>query len=154
MTPSDRIIDFIKHQEGCRLTSYQDSKKVWTIAYGATRYRSGDKVGPGETVSIEQALDLLNWQVTLKALAVTTLLGGYRVNQHQFDAMVSFAYNEGVSALENSTLLRKVKLNPNDPTIQQEFAKWNKIRVNGVFVILQGLTNRRLAEWEIYNTKA
>jgi lysozyme len=154
MTPSDSIIDFIKHQEGCRLTSYPDSGGRYTIGYGSIMYRNGDRVKQGQTISIEQAIDLLHWQVTLKAVAVNALLGGYRVNQNQFDALCSFAYNEGVSALENSTLLRKVKLNPNDPTIKDEFLKWCKIRVNGTFVILQGLTNRRLAEWEIYNTKS
>jgi GH24 family phage-related lysozyme (muramidase) len=59
-----------------------------------------------------------------------------------------------VGALENSTLLRKVKLKPSDPTIKDEFAKWTKAKVNGTYVILQGLADRRMAEWEIYNSKA
>jgi lysozyme len=154
MIPSDKIIDFIKHQEGCRLTSYKDAAGVYTIGYGTIMYRNGDRVKAGQTITMEQALGLLHWQVTLKALAVNKLLGNYRVTQSQFDALTSFAYNEGVGALENSTLLRKVKLKPSDPTIKDEFAKWTKAKVNGTYVILQGLADRRMAEWEIYNSKA
>jgi hypothetical protein len=44
-------------------------------------YRNGDRVKAGQTITMEQALDLLHWQVTLKALAVNKLLGNYRVTQ-------------------------------------------------------------------------
>ena len=68
------------------------------------------------------------------------------ISQGQFDALVSFAYNVGLNALRNSTLIKKVNKNPSDPSIAKEFLKWNK--VNGK--ALQGLTRRREAEAKLY----
>ena len=70
------------------------------------------------------------------------------INQNQFDALCAFAYNVGINALKNSTLLKKVNKNPNDPTIRAEFLKWNK--ANGR--ALKGLTNRRIAEADLYES--
>jgi lysozyme len=50
--------------------------------------------------------------------------------------------------LKSSTLLKKVNANPNDPTIAAEFLKWNK--ANGR--ALKGLTNRRIAEADLYES--
>lgn len=68
------------------------------------------------------------------------------VNQNQFNALVSFAYNLGIGNLRASTLLKKVNSNPNDPTIRAEFLKWDKAAGR----ILAGLTRRRKAEAEMY----
>jgi len=70
------------------------------------------------------------------------------INQNQFDALCAFAYNVGVNALKNSTLLKKVNNNPQDVTIRNEFLKWNK--ANGR--ALKGLTNRRIAEADLYES--
>jgi lysozyme len=70
------------------------------------------------------------------------------INQNQFDALVAFAYNVGVNALKGSTLLKKVNKNPQDVTIRNEFLKWNK--ANGR--ALKGLTNRRIAEADLYES--
>jgi len=70
------------------------------------------------------------------------------INQNQFDALVSLAYNIGVGNLQKSTLLKKVNANPNDPAIRAEFLKWNK--ANGK--ALNGLTNRRIAEADLYES--
>jgi lysozyme len=68
------------------------------------------------------------------------------ISQNQFDALASFAYNCGPRNLKSSTLLKKVNLNPNDPTIRAEFMKWNK----GGGKVLAGLTKRRQAEADLY----
>jgi lysozyme len=70
------------------------------------------------------------------------------INQNQFDALCAFAYNVGINALKNSTLLKKVNKNPQDVTIRNEFLKWNK--ANGR--ALNGLTNRRIAEADLYES--
>jgi lysozyme len=70
------------------------------------------------------------------------------ITQNQFDALVSFCYNVGPSNLKSSTLLKKVNLNPNDPTIKNEFLKWNR----GGGKVLDGLTRRRQAEADLYFT--
>jgi lysozyme len=54
----------------------------------------------------------------------------------------------GVNALKNSTLLKKVNKNPQDVTIRNEFLKWNKAAGK----VLKGLTNRRIAEADLYES--
>jgi lysozyme len=60
--------------------------------------------------------------------------------------VTSFAYNVGVGALGDSTLLKKLKVNPNDPAIRDEFMKW--VYAGGV--VLPGLVTRRKAEADLY----
>jgi len=68
------------------------------------------------------------------------------VTENNFAALVSFTFNVGTGNLKKSTLLKKVNLNPNDPTIRSEFMKWNK----GAGKVLAGLTKRRQAEADLY----
>jgi lysozyme len=141
MKPSQNCIDLVKKFEGCKLTSYKCPAGVNTIGYGHTE---GVKLGTIITqVEAERLLmnDLLNVANSVTKLAKN-------VTQNQFDSLVSFAYNCGVGALTYSTLLKKVNANSNDLNIKLEFAKWNK--VNGKPLL--GLTKRRLAEWQLYNS--
>ena len=63
------------------------------------------------------------------------------VNQDQFDALVSFAFNVGANNLKSSTLLKK--LNAGDfAGAAQEFQRWNKAQGR----VLPGLTRRRACE--------
>ena len=69
-----------------------------------------------------------------------------KLTQNQFNALVSFAFNLGITSLGRSTLLKKVNINPNDPTIANEFAKWNKAGGK----VVNGLTKRRAVEAKLY----
>jgi lysozyme len=71
------------------------------------------------------------------------------LNQNQFNAITSLAYNIGIAGLAKSTLLKKVNINPSDPTIAAEFAKWNKAGGK----VVNGLTKRRAVEAKLYFTK-
>lgn len=149
MNISQKGVDFIKKHEGCRLNSYRDSVGVWTIGYGNTFYTTGINVKKGEKITIEQAEELL--KMTLKDF-VEDVNGLVKapLNQNQFDALVSFAYNVGVGALQNSTLLKKINATASDPAIRNEFAKWNKGRVDGKLKVLPGLSKRRKEEADLY----
>lgn len=148
MKPGKRGIELIKHFEGFFSKSYRCPANVWTIGWGTIRYKNGKRVLAGETITKEEAEEELMFEVEHKSKFIKAV-----VNQNQFDALVSFAYNVGQGALENSTLYRKVRANPNDPTIRDEFMKWNKARVNGVLTPLKGLTRRRKAEADLYFSK-
>ncbi len=132
--------------EGCRLKAYRCPAGVLTIGYGHT----GPDVKPGMEITAPQAVALFNADIDKFARSVETALAGVPLKQKQFDAVVSLAYNIGLGALKKSTLYRKVKANPDDPTIRAEFMKHVNTRVNGVLKPLPGLVKRRTAESDHY----
>lgn len=141
-----RGYDLIKQYEGYSDRPYLCPAGVPTIGYGNTYYPNGVKVKlTDKQINREYANDLLEFVADKFALDVLKLVKSI-ITQNQLNALTSFAYNLGVTNFKNSTLLKKVNANPNDPTIKEEFLKWNKS--NGK--ILQGLINRRRAESNLY----
>jgi lysozyme len=153
MTISQKGIDLIKFFEGFRSKSYQDIAGIWTIGYGSTMWTDGSKVKSGQIISEPDAMKLLQWEVKNKTAVINSLTEKISLTQNQYDALCSFVYNVGVGGFGKSTMLKKMKLNPNDPTIRAEFLKWNKITKNGVKVESEGLTNRRNKEADLYFSK-
>ena len=143
---SKKGIDLIKKYEGFRSRPYLCPAKVPTIGYGATYYPNGQKVKLSDpAIDEKHATILLEAMLVPYEKAVDSFCRD-DINQNQFDALVSFAYNVGISALKNSTLLKKVNINPKDKTISNEFAKWNK----GGGKVLKGLVLRRNDEAKLY----
>lgn len=138
-------IKLIKTFEGCLLNAYLDSVQVPTIGYGATFYEDGTKVKLGDRITQERANELLEWHIQEFAEGVSNLIK-VDLNENQFSALVSFAFNLGVGNLSKSTLLKKVNDNPNNHMIRTEFLKWNKAGGK----TLNGLTARRNAEAKLY----
>ncbi len=137
--------DLIKSFEGLKLNAYKCSANKETIGYGNTFYEDGTPVKMGDTITKERAeslFELISDSFAAKVKPVVTSA----VNENQFAALVSFAYNCGIGNLKSSTLLRKVNANPNDTTIRAEFLKWNKASGK----VLAGLTRRREAEANLY----
>jgi lysozyme len=141
--------DLIKEFEGLKLKPYLCSASVPTIGYGSTYYENGKKVKLTDApITKERADDLFEIVADDFAKRVVPLIKK-SLTQNQFNSIVSFAFNLGVRALQNSTLLRLVNINPNDANIAKEFLKWNK--AGGV--VVKGLTNRRIKESALYYTK-
>jgi len=138
-------LNLIKKYEGLRLTAYLCPAGVPTIGYGSTRHPNGKKVILGEKLTGEkEATQLLLGTLSPYEDAVNKHLPN--LNQCQFDALVCFAYTVGTGALVKSTLMRKAKANSADPSILDEFLKWNKAGGK----VLTGLTNRRRDEANLY----
>jgi lysozyme len=141
-------ISLIKQFEGFLSKPYKCPAGIPTIGYGATYYPNGLKVTMSDKAITEaQATTMLMNMLRTYEKSVDSFCRD-DINQNQFDALVAFAYNVGVNALKNSTLLKKVNKNPQDVTIRNEFLKWNK--ANGR--ALKGLTNRRIAEANLYES--
>ena len=140
-------IDLMHYFEGCKLEAYQCSAKVWTIGWGNTYYQDKNPVKQGDKITQNQANELFEFVVNEFAVGVEKLLTK-KVNENQFSALVCFAYNVGTGNLAKSTLLKKVNANPNDPSISNEFLRWNKAGGKE----LLGLTRRRTAESKLYFT--
>lgn len=140
--------------EGLSLTPYLCPAKIPTIGYGNCYYPNGKKVTmQDKAITKQEAFEMFKFIADKFAIKVDELVKS-NVNQNQFNALVSFAYNVGIgvnrkgkiSGFMGSTLLKKVNFNPDDLTIKDEFLKWNKAGGKEI----KGLTNRREIESQIY----
>ena len=143
MRISEEGKDLIKLFEGVRLKAYKCSAGVPTIGYGNTYYPNGDKVKMGDVITLEQARDLFDDLIVRYERIVESKLK-VDVKQNEFDALVSHTYNTGGS----STLFKLVNMKADKEKIKNWFTT-KYITANGKR--LQGLVNRRLKEWELYN---
>jgi lysozyme len=145
MNISPLCTDLVKHFEGLYLTAYLCPAGVWTIGYGHTGLKHKDgTVKAGRKITKAQAEELLKHDLSVFAPSVEKLVK-VPLEQHQFDALVSFHFNTG--ALGKSTLLKK--LNQNDKGgAALEFLKWTR----GGGKVLPGLVRRRKAEQYLFNT--
>lgn len=132
-------LSLIKRFEGLYLESYLCPAKVWTIGYGHTK-----GVVKGQKITEEEAEDFLKKDLAAAEKTVNSL--NVQLTQNQFDALVSFVFNLGSGNFLSSTLCKKVKKDPNDSTIRNEFGRW----VNSKGKKLPGLVKRRQEESELY----
>ena len=138
-TTSKAGIDLIKRFEGLRLAAYFDAVGVRTIGYGHTR-----TVQPGQKISEDQADALLKDDLARFEHAVNDYVS-VEINQHEFDALVSFAFNVGVDALRRSTLLRMLNEGQRQAAADQ-FWRWDKAGGR----TLAGLKTRRAEERDLF----
>lgn len=142
MITSDRGIKLIKEFEGFEPRAYYCPANVLTIGYGHTR-----GVKQGQVINETQAEKLLRTDLVIFEQDVNKLVK-VKINQNQFDALVSFAFNCGSRALSTSTLLKK--LNAGDYAgAASEFERWNKAGGRE----LAGLTRRRKAERYLFESE-
>ncbi|MGV5004808.1 lysozyme [Acinetobacter variabilis] len=144
MHVSPNGVDLICNFEGLRLKAYDDGVGVWTIGFGTTKYPSGIRVKKGDTCTLDQAKAYM--QNDLKAFEQTVnSVVKVPVNQNQFDALVSLAYNIGSTAFKNSTLVKRLN-EGNYKSAANQFDVW----VNAGGKRMQGLVNRRAAEKALF----
>ena len=136
MKTSNEGINLIKSFEGCRLQAYKPvaAEPCYTIGYG----HYGSDVLPGMVISQTQAeaylaQDLAKYEKSVNALDIP-------LNQNQFDALVSFAYNCGTGNLKKLTRGRTHQ------QIADAMLAYNK----GSGKVLPGLIKRRQAERTLF----
>lgn len=140
MITSDQGVDLIKRFEGCRLQAYRCPAGVWTIGFGHT----GTDVTEGQRITAEEADRLLREDLAHIERRVRQLVTA-PLTQNQFDAIVSFAYNVGLGALERSTLLKRLNTQDHRAAAAQ-FGLWTKASGRE----LPGLVRRRRAERDLF----
>ena len=133
--------------EGERLVAYKDTKGIWTIGVGHT----GPDVHEGLRITQEASRRFLAADA-LEACRAVDRLVRVPLTANQRDALASFVFNLGASRLLSSTLLRL--LNRGDyASVPRELARWNKETLkDGTVRTNDGLTNRRAAEIDLWNT--
>ncbi len=135
----------VKIFEGLRLKPYRDVAGLWTVGYG-------HRLGPDEipvTISRDQAMAYLYADLSRIEASVSEMTQDTELNQNQFDALVSLAYNIGPAALAESTLIMLLKKG-DMVGAAQEFVKWNRVTVNGKKVPNLALTARRIQEQKLF----
>jgi len=132
-------IQAIKTREGLRLKAYPDPAtggSPWTIGYGST----GIGVMKGLVITEAEAESMLLNDLDHFERGVMSLVR-VPLSQCQFDALVSFAYNVGLTNLRTSTLLRKLNKQDYDGAAN-EFPRWTFAAGK----VMQGLVVRRASE--------
>lgn len=138
-------LDFIAQEEGLRLKPYKCSAGVATIGIGSTYYEDGRKVRLSDpAITKERAYTLFENVLKHYEMCVYTCTRD-DINQNQFDALVSLAFNIGTNALKKSTLIKRVNKDPNGKDIEGAFLMWKN--AGGKPILLE----RRKREYKLYS---
>lgn len=139
-------IDLIKSFEGLFLKPYLDPIQIPTVGYGTIKYPNGKKVTMQDRAITEaEATEYLMHEVQEKAQNVERM-AKVALNDNEYAALVSFAYNVGWQALEKSTLLKLLNAGSDRSAVADQFLRWNKAGGKE----LAGLTRRRQAERSLF----
>lgn len=133
---SQNCIDLVKKFEGLYLEAYKlEGESKYTIGYG----HSTDKVYAGQVITKQQAENYLKQDLKTAINCVNKL--NLKLNQNQFDALVSFTFNCGNSNLKKLTANRTLQEIADHITAYTRSASPSH---------KNGLTKRRLAEKELF----
>lgn len=145
-------INFIKKWEKFMPNPYLCQAGIPTIGYGSTFYEDGRRVRMSDPPITELRAEMLLINVLRDFCLAVDSFTRDDINQNQFDALVSICYNIGIKALQTSTLLKLVNINPNNKEIGKWFMVWNKVHnpKTKKLEVSKGLVNRRKEEVELY----
>jgi lysozyme len=144
MRTSEKGLAFIKRWEGERLVAYQCSANVWTVGVGHTAAMGAPFPVKGMKITADESDAIFRRDIATVETSIQPLLKVH-VNQRQWDTIVSFVFNVGISAFRKSTLLKKLNASKYDE-VPSELLKW--VRANGK--IVPGLESRRRAEADLW----
>ena len=140
MKLSDKGRALLVELEGKRNHVYEDVAGLKTIGVGHL-------LKPGETWSYltDDHIDDLLDKDLLEFEAAVDVCIDVPLDQHEFDALVIFAFNIGVNAFRKSTL-RQVINRSEFAEVPRQLMRWNKAGGK----VIAGLTNRRKAEIKLW----
>ena len=138
MRTSQNGINLITSYEGCYTKAYWDKYgRVWTIGYGHT----GPDVFEGKTISNAEADELLKKDlIEFESYVNNKAFVPFKLNQNQFDALVSFTYNMGQGNLKKLVAVR------NMTQIADELLEYKCSKGK----VLKGLLRRRTEERKLF----
>jgi len=146
-------INFIKKEESFIAAPYLDAVGVPTIGYGTTVYENGKKVTMKDFPITERRASELLANMLIGYEAAVNKAVKKPINQNQFDALVSFAYNVGKAGMTGSSLVKRINVDPLHSEIPYWFSVWCKGTIKGKKVVLPGLVKRRKRESDLYFKK-
>jgi lysozyme len=142
MNISQEGISLIKKFEGCELEAYKCAAGVWTIGYGHTK-----DVKEGDSILKEDAESMLMHELQ-KYCNDVDIAVKVDLKQNEFDALVSWTYNLGLTNLNSSTMLKVLNEGKHNE-VPAQIKRWNKASGQ----VKQGLVRRREAEALMFEGK-
>jgi lysozyme len=141
-------LKLVREFEGLRLEAYICPAGIPTIGYGTT-IMDGRSVRLGDKITKVEAEQLLSEQVqqnyAKRLFQLIPPLTKFPANQQA--ALISWAYNVGLGAVEESTLRKRLLAGEVPGKVAaEELPKWNK----GDGKVLPGLVRRRAAELSLF----
>ncbi len=138
---AESAMDFIEAWEGCKLTAYKCPAGIWTIGCGHTK-----DVTEHDEITYEQSRKMLREDIEEVKRGLAPFVN-IHVTEGQFIALVSLAFNVGVSYVVHKCPKLMQALNAGDvEACAHEFLDIDS--ANGVK--LPGLTRRRQSEARLF----
>lgn len=164
MNLKPEMLKMLKHHEGVRFKPYLCPAVIWTVGVGRVLYQEQIKLpvvrkegytgiirkefelkGEDNRVWTQEEVDALLAEDIVRFTRGVARLVNDRASDSQFSAMVSFAFNAGLGALQRSTI--RMKHNRKDyQGAAEAFMMWTK----GGGKVLPGLVKRRIDEKNLY----
>ena len=143
----------LKTYEGLSLIPYLCPAGKPTIAYGNTMYENGTVVTMmDKPITEDRAKQIMEYHLYQRVIPeLQTLL--YQLKDQQNGALISFVYNLGETIFRKSRLKELINVSPADKNIKYCWLSFNKIKKGNEFIVLNGLTQRREWEYQIYSCK-
>ncbi len=144
--------NLIIRAEGFRSDAYLCSAGVPTIGYGSIRYQDRDPVRLGDTISRDDAEQLLSHYIATQIDPMVPRLITRPLTQPQYDAFASFLYNFGYEKTRGYTLTKVIADGPEDNTLEAlraweaKVIHWWPVYRMAAGKPLLGLYRRRVAE--------
>lgn len=135
-----QAMSFIKSEEGLRLTPYRCSANRLTVGYGHLCVSN-------ESISEEFADKLLREDVEKTRFTLFNLV----LSSNQRIALISFVFNVGINAFDQSTM-RTLLARRDYVNAARQFDRWNKETVDKKLVVSAGLTSRRYRERRLFES--
>lgn len=144
MRVNEAGLALIRTYEGFRGEAYRCPAGVWTIGYGHTSMAGPPDVKPKMRMTKKQAEEVMASDVAVFASDIARYIKA-DLNDNQFAALVSFAYNVGVGAFRSSSVLASVNREDFD-SIPRRLNMW--VKAGGR--VLPGLVKRRASEGMLF----
>ena len=137
----NKAVELVKGFEGFSQKAYLCPAGVPTIGYGHT-----GNIRPTDTITQTEAEALLKKDLEQFEAGVKKVVK-VPLNENQLAALTSFAYNVGLGAFNNSTLVKQLNEGRYDLAADQ-LLRWTKAAGKE----LKGLVRRRAAERAVFLT--
>ena len=148
MKTSPLGISFLKAREKFVGVAYLPTKAdKWTYGFGATIKADGTPVKQGDTITEEEAEQLLASQLIPREAAVDARIS-VALSPGKFDCLVSLVYNAGTGYYDKAGKYHDWDLfhNVNEGNLTEAY--YTQLAITQAGKVLPGLVNRRKEEWE------